>query len=182
MSTAAAAVTGRPPAKARGRALGLAARAAVSCLLGATVGFALLLAVPPITGHRSLTVLSGSMEPTLETGSVVVDEVIHPTDARIGDILTFSDPEDRDREITHRLRDVRVRGGTAYMVTRGDANDTGERWSVPVDGKVGRVVLHVPKLGHVRALAGSRNGYLILLFAVLVLGAWVLVDVWRPRR
>ena len=54
-----------------------------------------MLALPAATGHQSLTVLTGSMEPSLDTGSVVIDEVIAPTEARIGDIVTFTDPANR---------------------------------------------------------------------------------------
>jgi signal peptidase I len=156
-----------------------AAGAAVSCLLGVVLVFALVLTLPTLTGHRSMTVLTGSMEPTLETGSVVVGEVIHPTEARIGDIVTFTDPANPKRLITHRLRSARVEGSTAHMVTKGDANDTVEEWDVPVDGEIGRVIYHVPKLGHVRALVGTRQGYVVLMVALLLLGAWVLMDVWR---
>ena len=180
-SASVAAVRG---ASTRTRVLGAVrtvAGAAVSCLLGATLVFALVLVLPSVTGYRSLTVLSGSMEPALETGSVVVDEVIHPTEARIGDIVTFSDPANPNRLITHRLRRARVEGNTAHMVTRGDANDTAEQWNLAVDGEIGRVVFHVPKLGHVRALAGTREGYVAVMAALLLLGAWVLKDVWRPK-
>jgi signal peptidase I len=168
------------PAQGRAlRGLRTATGAAISFLLGVVLVFALVLTLPALTGHRSMTVLTGSMEPTLETGSVVVDEVIHPTEARIGDIVTFTDPADSKRLITHRLRSVRVDGNTAHMVTKGDANDTVERWDVPVDGEIGRVIFHVPKLGHVRALVGTRQGYVVLMVALLLLGGWVLLDVWR---
>lgn len=160
-------------------ALGLVLSAGVSFVLGIALVLALVLAVPAATGHRSLTVLTGSMEPTLDTGSVVIDEVISPTEARIGDVVTFSDPANRDRLITHRLRAARVEGDTVRMVTKGDANDTAERWNVAVDGEIGRVVVNLPLLGHAQALPGSHTGYLALMLAILVLGLWVLVDVWR---
>jgi signal peptidase len=159
------------------------ASAVISCVLGAALVFGIVLALPSASGHRSLTVLSGSMEPTLETGSVVVDELIRPTEAGIGDIVTFSDPANPDRLITHRLRRARVEGHTAHMVTRGDANDAPERWDVDVDGEIGRVMFHVPMLGRVRELVGSRQGYVVLMLAILALSAWVLTDVWRrPAR
>ena len=41
----------------------------VSFVLGIALLLALMLAVPAATGHRSLTVLTGSIEPTLDTGS-----------------------------------------------------------------------------------------------------------------
>jgi signal peptidase I len=180
--TSASATLSAPGQRRLVRGLRTAVGGAVSCLLGVVLVFALVLTLPALTGHRSMTVLTGSMEPTLGTGSVVVDEVIHPTEARIGDIVTFTDPADSKRLITHRLRSARVEGNTAHMVTKGDANDTVEKWEVPVDGEIGRVIYHVPKLGYVRALIGTRQGYVILMIGLLLLGGWVLIDVWRPRE
>src|SRR5262245_16564593 len=172
-------------APARPRGLRLALRAAATFALRAALGFGLimraLVPVPGGFGYRSLTVISGSMEPTLGTGSVVIDEVISPLDARPGDIVTFQDPL-RPRQLTHRLRRMRVEGDTAYMVTRGDANDAPERWTVRTDGHIGRVVAHLPKLGYVRAALGTRYARLALLAAVLGFGIFFLVDMWRPRR
>jgi signal peptidase len=153
--------------------------ALTSCLLGAALVFAIVLVLPSVSGHRSLTVLTGSMEPTLDTGSVVVDEMIAPTEARVGDIVTFSDPAHPGRLITHRLQRASVEGDTVHMVTKGDANDAPERWDIEVNGQVGRVMFHVPLLGHARAMIGTRQGYVALLLVLMVLGAWVLVDVWR---
>ena len=155
------------------------ASAVTSCLLGAALVFAIVLVLPSASGHRSLTVLTGSMEPTLETGSVVVDEMIAPTEARVGDIVTFTDPAHPERLITHRLRDARVEGDTVHMVTKGDANDAPERWDVEVNGQIGRVMFYVPMLGHARAMVGTRQGYVVLMLAIVILGAWVLADVWR---
>jgi signal peptidase len=181
VSGAVAAAAARPAGDRAFTARRLAGGALISCLLGVALMLALVLVASPLTGHRSLTVLSGSMEPTLEKGSVVIDEVIHPTEARVGDIVTFSDPANEERSITHRLRSVRVEGNTAHMVTRGDANDSGEQWEIALDGEIGRVAYHVPKVGYVRALVGTRNGYVVLGLALVLLGGWVLADVWRPR-
>jgi signal peptidase len=168
-------------ARLRGAVL---ARAALTFSLWLVAGFALCLtavvALPGVLGYRALTVVSGSMEPTLETGSVVLDDVISPTEARVGDIVTFNDPH-RRRLLTHRLRRMRVEGGMAHMVTQGDANDAPERWSVPVTGEIGRVEYHIPKVGHLRAFITRRDVRLGLLGAVFLLGVLLLVDVWRPK-
>ena len=149
--------------------------------LGLGLGLIAIVTLPSVFGLKSLTVVSGSMEPTIETGSVVIDEVISPLDARPGDILTFQDPL-HPRQLTHRLQKMRVEGDTAYMVTLGDANDAPERWTVRTDGEVGRVVAHLPKLGYARAAIGTRYARLAVLGAVMALGAFLLVDMWRPKR
>jgi signal peptidase I len=163
-------------------------RAARACLtfalwsgLGLAIGLMAIVTLPGVMGFTSLTVVSGSMEPTLRVGSVVIDEVISPLDARPGDIVTFQDPL-RPRQLTHRLQRMRIDRDTAYMTTLGDANDVPEHWTVRTDGHIGRVVAHYPKLGYARAALGTRYARLGVLGGVLALGAFVLVEIWRPRR
>jgi signal peptidase len=160
------------------------ARACVAFAVWALIGFAAgmlgVVTLPSVFGYQSLTVVSGSMEPTLGVGSVVIDKVISPLDARPGDIVTFKDPL-KPRQLTHRLQKMRVEGDTAYMTTLGDANDVPERWTVPVDGQIGRVVAHLPKLGYARAALSTRYARLAALAAVLAFGAMMLLDLWRPK-
>lgn len=167
------------------RTVKLAARAGFTFVLWAVLGLVLglmaIVTLPSVFGYQSLTVVSGSMEPTLGTGSVVIDRVISPAEARPGDIVTFQDPI-RPRQLTHRLQKVRVEGDTFYMVTLGDANDAPERWTVPRNGQIGRVVAHLPKLGYARTALGTRYARFGALGLVLALGALLLVDMWRPQR
>jgi signal peptidase I len=163
----------------------LLARAGFTFVLWAVIGLVLglvaIVTLPSVFGYQSLTVVSGSMEPTLRTGSVVIDTVISPAEARPGDIVTFQDPV-RPRQLTHRLQKVRVEGDTFYMTTLGDANDVPEHWTVPRTGHIGRVVAHLPKLGYARSWLGSRYARLGAVGIVLLLGALMLVDLWKPRR
>jgi signal peptidase I len=139
-------------------------------------------ALPAAIGMRSFTVMSGSMEPTIHVGDVVIDSKISPLDARPGDVVTFSDPTGRHRLITHRVRGISVRGGQVQVVTKGDANNTVERWTVPANGRIGRVELRVWKLGYPLVYAHSRYG-LILLVGVpaLLLCGIELRRIWRTE-
>jgi signal peptidase I len=161
------------------RVLRLAGIAAVWLTLGAAAGLAGATVVPSLLGMKALTVISGSMVPALEVGSLVLDERIAPLDARPGDIVSFPDPTRGGMLVTHRVRRVRAEGPTAFFVTKGDANNATERWSVPTRGEIGRVVYHVPKVGYARAFITGRNARFAILGAVLLLGLWVLADVWR---
>ena len=158
------------------------AQAVLAGLAGLAAGLLLAAGAPLVFGYHSFTVMSGSMEPAIATGDVVVNRPIAPLEARIGDVVTFSDPDTPERLITHRLRRIQVRGRTAQMVTKGDANNTVERWTVAVDGKIGRVAFRVPKLGYALAPTRTRYGQLLLLgLPALLLGVYELVRIWRPR-
>ena len=154
----------------------------LSLLAGLAAGLVLLAVALYPLGYRPFTVLSGSMEPAIDAGDVVVDSSISPLDAHVGDVVTFPDPQNRSRLITHRLRRIRARGGTVEMVTKGDANNTSERWSVPAHGRIGRVEYRIPIAGYALAWVGGKHGKLLLIaLPAFLLGAYELVRIWRPR-
>ena len=150
--------------------------------LGAGAALGAAVAAPIVVGWRSLAVLSGSMAPTLQTGDEIVVRPVAPVALRVGDVVTFNDPSRGDVLVTHRVRDVRVTGATVHVVTRGDANDGSERWSVAADGRVGRVAYRLPKVGYATVAAGGPLGRILLVVVpAILLGACEIWRVWRPR-
>jgi signal peptidase len=155
--------------------------AALWAVIAAAAGIGLALALPNVIGWHSFTVVSGSMEPAIHTGDVVVVRPVSPAEVRAGDVLTFKDPANQARLITHRLSSFRARAGRFEMVTRGDANNTAERWSVSASGRLGRVAYRVPHAGYVLALLGGRSGRILLLaLPALLLAAYEIARIWRP--
>jgi signal peptidase len=121
------------------------------------------------------------MEPAISTGDLVVDARISPTEARVGDVITFPEPRSR-RLITHRLVHKRIAGGQAHMRTRGDANNAPERWSIRANGEIGRVEAAIPKGGYLAAFVNERTAQLLLVvIPAVLLGLMALVRIWRPR-
>ena len=118
------------------RGLGAIRAFVLSGLLGAVVAVVAMFLLSIPLGFRSLTVMSGSMDPNLGVGDVVIERQISPTDVRVGDIVTFRDPTDQQTLITHRVRSFKVHDGTVDFVTKGDANNTVERWSIQVNGRL----------------------------------------------
>lgn len=170
----------RPVRRTR-RLLRLAATVTLCTLLGAATGLGLSVTVPALFGHRVLTVLSGSMQPALSTGDIVINDEISPLDARVGDIVTFRDPEDESRLVTHRVRRIRISGSTAFFETKGDVNNTVERWTVDSGGTIGRVEYRIPRLGFVASRVSGHFVRLVLIVVpALLLGAFELWRIWRP--
>ena len=155
----------------------------MSGLLGAAAATVLVFLVSIPLGYRSLTVMSGSMTPTLGVGDVVMERQVAPLDVRVGDIVTFRDSTDQSTLITHRVRSFKVHDGTVDFVTKGDANNTVERWSIPVDGRLGLVKVHIPKVGYALVWASGPTGRIALIaIPGIILGALELIRIWRPRR
>ena len=146
--------------------------------------FALLVAAsaPLALGEHSYTVRSGSMAPAIDTGDIVVTQSISPLQARIGDIVTFKDPDGSGRLISHRLRRIRVAAGETRFVTKGDANNTSEHWAVPADGRIGRVAYRLPRLGYALFWVDTPPGRIGLIsLPALLLCAFGLMRIWRPQ-
>ena len=149
---------------------------------GFGIGLVIAVTVPAAFGLHPMTVLTGSMRPTIQPGDMVVDEPISPSQIRVGDIVTFREPHGT-RTITHRVREVSISEGQARVTTRGDANDTVEKWQVPVTGSVGRVVYEVPKIGYPVTWSHTRNGRLALVsIPALMLAMWAMVKIWRSTE
>jgi signal peptidase len=171
------------PRRARGTRTRTILRSAAGATVWAAGGFAatLLLALTALAplGIHSYVVRSNSMRPAIETGDIVIDRTIHPTAARIGDTITFRDPHQPDRTITHRVRTIRRHGNTISFTTMGIANNTTQQWSVPANGRIGRVTWRVPKLGWLLAPVRTTAG-LILMVVVPTLGLALLAlrNIW----
>jgi signal peptidase len=143
---------------------------------------ALLIAGPLVVGDHPHTDLSGSMEPAISPGDVVIDEGIAPWEAQVGDIVTFRDPQDLSKLLTHRVVSTTDKGSRIQFVTQGDANNTQEHWRVLATGEIGRVVYTVPWVGHIAVFARLKTGWLLLVgVPLLLILIEELVRIWRPR-
>ena len=148
---------------------------------GLLFGICMAVTIPFFFGVKSLTVLSGSMEPTIEVGDIVVVRQIPAAEARVGDVVTFRDPGDRDRLITHRVRRISVADGAVSFETKGDANTSVEEWDIAKDGTIGLVMYRVPKLGYVLFYVHGALGRLLLVVVpALLLGAYEIWRIWAP--
>jgi signal peptidase I len=156
---------------------------ALSVTLGIAIGGFGVVVAPSLFGGRSLTVMSGSMEPALGVGDVVINSRVSPAEVRVGDIVTFNDPEGTGKLITHRVRRLRIVDGTAKVVTKGDNTNAVERWDMPATGTLGRVEYHVPLLGFlVFWLHGPFASVALIVIPAVLLAGYELWRIWRPDR
>lgn len=133
----------------------------------ALVGLLILATVLPIPGNVEVRVVeSGSMEPAIMTGSVVV---IRPeADYQVGDVITFA--SGGLVPTTHRILAFDERGAERAYVTRGDANSADDPGSVSQSSVLGKVIFDVPYAGYV--IRGAREplgfAFLVLLPALII--------------
>lgn len=141
--------------------------------------------VPRLTGSVPLTVLSGSMEPALPVGSLVVVRPVAPVDVQVGDVVTYLPYPDDPTAVTHRVIGIthRADGGRTFLL-QGDANGAPD---LPVqDFQVrARVWYVVHHLGHVSSAVNGDERHVGVYVVAGVFFVWALRlwrRSWRDRR
>src|SRR4029079_13669986 len=115
--------------------------ACVALFVGVTV-------LPRVFGIELRTVVSGSMEPAIDKGALVVASPVSASDLRVGDVIMFRAPDGSGRVITHRVAGLNDDGATRTIQTRGDANNENDPWTVAPADLLGRVRGDIPYAGY----------------------------------
>lgn len=95
--------------------------------------------VPSVFGFSFLRVVTGSMEPTIPVGVMIIVRNTDADKVKTGDIICFysSDPSIEDLPNTHRVVEIRNENGDISFVTKGDATDKIDPYPVTADRLVG---------------------------------------------
>lgn len=132
----------------------------------------------PKFGWETHPVLSGSMEPALNVGGVIVVKPVKLEEVKRGDIITFQTGE---RKVTHRVVDIIEQEGKPWFQTKGDANEEPDPNFVSSKREeMRKVVLHLPYLGFAAQFMKSRSAFLVLVgIPALLLIAMFSRDIWK---
>ncbi|WP_284035953.1 signal peptidase I SipW [Neobacillus sp. 114] len=138
---------------------------------------------PNFLGYQLKTVLSGSMEPTFKTGSIIaVKPVENATNLKKGDIITFKESE--GMLITHRIVDVIKKENQVMYVTKGDNNEDKDANAVVSQNVVAKYTgFTIPYAGYLIDFAKSKNGTaLLLILPGLLLLAYSGITIFRALK
>lgn len=143
-----------------------------------------LTVVPRVFEYQTYIVLTGSMEPTIPVGSVVIVIPVDPSQIKVGDIVSFTHWNQgvEPVTITHRVRRVLTDDSRdPSFETWGDANPTSDALPVRYLGQAGKVVAWVPVAGYFFEFARSPTGRgLLLTVPAAIFGFVWLWSVWKP--
>jgi signal peptidase len=155
---------------------------AVSTVLVVIALFLVATIVPGMGGYKAFIVRSGSMEPAIKTGSVII---VKPAENyAIGDIITFRNGGQPDDTVTHRVFSLqKSQGKVIAYETKGDANNKEDGNSVRFAEIFGKAVLAVPYVGYGVAAAREPVGF---VFIILIPAAIIILDelrkIWVEAR
>lgn len=137
-----------------------------------------------IGGFQFISVLTGSMQPEIEPGSLIlVKKVTDPEKLKVNDVITFKSPRNEKQLITHRIVEVKKMDSKILFITKGDANLTADVEEVESTNVFGKYYqdFTIPYGGYILQLTKTKMGYIVFfIIPVLVLIISSLSNYWSP--
>lgn len=150
-------------------------------VLAAVLVFCALVAGPRTGAYRTTTMLTGSMEPAIPRGALLVTVPVPVAELAPGDVVTFEAPLPGRPVVSHRLVEVVEVAGHPALRTKGDANAAADPWLAAPEGDRAWVVRAVvPAAGSAVRVLRTPGPRLVLTVGLpVLLAGWGLLLVWR---
>lgn len=143
-------------------------------------------------GLQSFTVLSGSMSPTIPTGSIVYTQKADRVER--GDIITF---KRKSINVTHRVIDITDKDGKSvsglvsplpgapmpkeiFYKTKGDANNTVDSDLVSQNDIIGKTFVNIPAIGRLTSFLKTIPGF--MAFIILPTLIFIGFELWGIKK
>lgn len=125
---------------------------------------------PSVFGYSIFRVSSGSMEPELMVGDVILDKTVdNPEDLKVGDVITFKSSDYGDLLVTHKvIKAPYEENGKLMLQTKGIANEVEDK-PISVDNVKGIMICKVDYLDTVYNVFLSPWGLLILIALIVII-------------
>ncbi|XQY90594.1 signal peptidase I SipW [Metabacillus sp. HB246100] len=133
---------------------------------------------PQIFGYQLKTVLSGSMEPGIKTGSIIA---VKPggdmSRFSEGDVITFKQEE--NVLVTHRITETIKNGDQVMYRTKGDNNDSEDMEPVLSENVVAEYNgFTIPYVGYFMDFTNSKNGAFLFIIPGILLAIYSAFTIW----
>ncbi len=119
-----------------------------------------------------VVVTSGSMEPTIYRGDLLIIQTRAAEDILLFDIVVYQDTTyHTEGPIVHRVVEIEIINGTYYYTTKGDNNSIVDYGVRTHDEIVGVVVSQIPWLGNISLALRSEFGivFIVLIFIAIII-------------
>ena len=121
---------------------------------------------PSFLGIKTYVIVSGSMEPELNIGDIVVVKDIKENELQNGDIISFREGQS---VVTHRIIDIKTLDNEIQFTTKGDNNNSADNKSINIDVIEGKVLTSIPFLGKIALML---QGKLTIILIVIIFYAY----------
>ncbi len=120
---------------------------------------------PSFFGIKTYIIISGSMEPNMNIGDIVVVKNTKQKALKKGDIISF---RENQSIITHRINEVLKLDGEIKYRTKGDKNNICDSELVKYENIEGKVILRLPKVGKLILFLQKRKAIIFLFIGFYI--------------
>lgn len=142
-----------------------------------------------VGGTSLFRVVTGSMEPKIPTGSLLISKDCDIEKISVDDIVCYRSSSDGQRGmiITHRVIGIyKLSDGSTVLQAKGDANLTADNEFVTQKNLIGRVVWHTgdgSKMAKVIDFLTSDFGFLAcVILPVILIAVWIFKDAIKSMK
>lgn len=134
--------------------------------------------VPGFKGYKPFIVLSGSMQPVIQEGDLIITREQDAQSLKEGDIIAYRFGE--NAVITHRIQAMEESEGQLLFTTKGDFNNVEDRDKVSAERVEGKYIMRVPGLGSFAMFLQTPLGLLLVVGAPILL--YIILDTLLRRK
>ncbi|MEG1004186.1 MAG: signal peptidase I [Bacilli bacterium] len=124
-----------------------------------------------IFGYSIFNVLTGSMEPEIKEGSLIITKEVPINDINVNDVITIR-TNTNGSLVTHRVVVCSKDKDGIYFKTKGDANDVTDSFEVREKMIEGKVVFNIPYLGSFISFVKEN----ILIVCMFITGMFIVTS------
>ena len=140
---------------------------------------------PSLFGYHFFRVSSGSMEPELMIGDVILTKDTPPEGIKKGDIITYKSEsgEMKGYEITHRVvTEPSVTDGVYKYQTQGDAKGAPLDPVITYDQVVGKYICKIPLIDKLYSFFLTKFGLITIVAVIIVAFGYEMISLFLSYR
>lgn len=123
---------------------------------------------PNFLGIKTYVIISGSMEPNLQIGDIVIVKKVVQNELKQGDIISYRQGQS---VITHRIAEVIDKEGKVEYKTKGDNNNAEDSGIISYEMIEGKVIKHISQVGKIAIILQKKG---TIIFIILILYIYIL--------
>lgn len=114
---------------------------------------------PSFFGIKTYTIVSGSMQPELNIGDMVVVKETNDNELNVGDIISYRNGQS---VVTHRIHKIYYKDGQKQYITKGDYNNVEDSIILTIDSIEGKVVNKLSGIGNITLFLQSKYSIIVI--------------------
>lgn len=136
--------------------------------------------VPSIFGYMPMIITNGSMEPVIKVGDIIFSKACDVKSINDGDIISYWDPINSNKIITHKVDSINEKDGKRYFTTYGVFTGSLDTSVVPEENVLGVYTFKIPVIGNLMLFAQTPQG--LVIFLLVPLGGILVYDTIRRQN